>query len=318
MCCDRDQSNAKGVNMSAQPHKPTALIIGSTGQVGRKIINQLDGTPEVNIRLTSRRSEEVSRLRSEGRDVVYFDLDNPKTFGVALAGVDRLLLLTGYTVAMVAQSKNLVDAAKKAGVKHIVHLGVFAEWDCTDPHFTWHLLVESYIKASGMAWTHLHPNMFMENLLTLFSPKGDILTIYWKNRTMGWVAVADIAAVAGTVLREGPERHHGQDYWMSTEALDDREVAAILSKVTGRDIRSDLQGLDNFKELFTSSTHIQVESWYAEGGVEFLRQVSNGQMGYIGSVRDDVPYILGRPALTLEQWATEHRDALIAAASRVR
>jgi hypothetical protein len=105
---------------------------------------------------------------------------------------------------------------------------------------------------------------------------------------------------------------------MSTEALDDREVAAILSKVTGRDIRSDLQGLDNFKELFTSSTHIQVESWYAEGGVEFLRQVSDGQMGYIGSVRDDVPYILGRPALTLEQWATEHRDALIAAASRVR
>src|SRR5271163_4286904 len=113
MYCDRDQSNAKGVNMSAQPHKPTALIIGSTGQVGRKIINQLDSRPEVNIRLTSRRPEEVSRLRSEGRDVVYFDLDNPKTFGVALAGVDRLFLLTGYTVAMVAQSKNLVDAAKK-------------------------------------------------------------------------------------------------------------------------------------------------------------------------------------------------------------
>ena len=99
--------------MSAQLHKPTALIIGSTGQIGREIVNQLDGTPEVNIRLTSRRSEEVSRLRSEGRDVVYFDLDNPKTFGPALAGVDRLFLLTGYTVAMVAQSKNLWTQPKK-------------------------------------------------------------------------------------------------------------------------------------------------------------------------------------------------------------
>ena len=90
-----------------------------------------------------------------------------------------------------------------------------------------------------------------------------------------------------------------------------------MSKVTGRDIRSDFQGPDDFKEHITS-TDIHVESWYAEGGVEFLRQVSDGQMGYIGSVRDDVPYILGRPALTLKQWATEHRDALIAAASRVR
>lgn len=81
--------------MSAQLHKPTILIIGSTGQIGREIVNQLDGTPEVNIRLTSRRPEEVSRLRSEGRDVVYFDLDNPKTFGAALARVDRLFLVTG-------------------------------------------------------------------------------------------------------------------------------------------------------------------------------------------------------------------------------
>lgn len=118
--------------MSAQLHKPAALIIGSTGQIGRKVVNQLDGTPEVNIRLTSRRPEEVSRPRSEGRDVVYFDLDNTKTFGAALAGIDRLFLVTGYTVAMVAQSKNLVDAAKKAGVRNIVHLGVFAEWDCAD------------------------------------------------------------------------------------------------------------------------------------------------------------------------------------------
>jgi uncharacterized protein YbjT (DUF2867 family) len=60
----------------------------------------------------------------------------PAAFGSALAGVDRLYLLTGYTVAMVNQSKTLVDAAKKAHVQHIVHQGIFGEWDCTDPHFT--------------------------------------------------------------------------------------------------------------------------------------------------------------------------------------
>lgn len=85
-----------------------------------------------------------------------------ETFGVPLAGVDRLFVLTGYTVATFAQSKTLINAAYKASVKHIVLLGVFADWDCTDPHFAWHQLIESYVKASGMAWTHLHPNMFME------------------------------------------------------------------------------------------------------------------------------------------------------------
>jgi len=49
-----------------------------------------------------------------------------------------LFLLTGYTVDMLVQSKTLVDAAKKAGVRHIVHQGVFGQWDCTDPHFAWH------------------------------------------------------------------------------------------------------------------------------------------------------------------------------------
>jgi uncharacterized protein YbjT (DUF2867 family) len=58
------------------------------------------------------------------------------------------------------QSKTIVAVAKKAGVQHIVHVGVSAEWDCTDPHFAWHLLIESYIKASAMAWTHLHPNVW--------------------------------------------------------------------------------------------------------------------------------------------------------------
>jgi hypothetical protein len=58
-------------------------------------------------------------------------------------------------------------------------------------------------------------------------------------------------------------------------------VAAILSEVTGRDIQCDFQGADDFEAVFTSSD-IQAESWYAKGGVEFLRQVVDGRMGNIG------------------------------------
>ena len=303
--------------MSINASKPTVLVLGSTGQVGQLVVKELANSQDVDLRLSSRRKEEVERLRSEGKDAVHLDLDDPKTFGLALAGVDRVLLLTGYTVAMLAQSKTFVDAAKKAAVEHIVHVGVFAEWDCTDPHFTWHQLVERYIETSGMAWTHLHPNMFLENLLSFFAPKGDILTIFWENQRTGWIAASDIAAVAAKVLKDGPKKHNRQNYWLSTEVLDGPEVAAILSEVTGRDIKCDLQGADDFEALFTSSD-IQAESWYAKGGVEFVRQVVDGRMGNIGSVRDDVPNILGRPALTLHEWATQHRDELIAAAKSAK
>jgi nucleoside-diphosphate-sugar epimerase len=138
--------------------KPIVLVLGSTGQVGKLIVEALSHAKEVQVRVTSRRSEQVEALRQKGQDAVYLDLDDPRTFAGALAGVDRLFLLTGYTVAMLVQSKTLIDAAKKAGVQHIVHLGIFGEWDCTDPHFAWHQMIERYIEASGMAWTHLHPN----------------------------------------------------------------------------------------------------------------------------------------------------------------
>ena len=56
-----------------------------------------------------------------------------------------------------------------------------------------------------------------------------------------------------------------------------------------------------------------MESWYAASVVGIVRQVVDGRMGNIGSIRDDVPNILGRPARTLRDWATEHCDELIAA-----
>jgi NAD(P)H dehydrogenase (quinone) len=83
---------------------------------------------------------------------VFLDLDRPETFREALTGVDRLFLATGYTVAMVHQSKTIVDAAADAGASFIVHLGIFGNGRMTYPYATWHEVVERYIEGSGAAW----------------------------------------------------------------------------------------------------------------------------------------------------------------------
>jgi len=76
--------------------KPTVLVLGASGQIGRFVVQQLDQTPgEVHIRVAARTPERCLALKQEGRDAVLLDLDQPSTFAAAFRGVDRVFLLTG-------------------------------------------------------------------------------------------------------------------------------------------------------------------------------------------------------------------------------
>ncbi|BAZ11735.1 NmrA family protein [Calothrix sp. NIES-4071] len=107
---------------------PIVLVMGSTGKNGKLILEELQNTgqEQVRVRVSSHKQEQVEKFKAEGLNAVLLNLDDPNTYEAALVGVERLFLLTGYTVDMLAQSKIIVDTAKKVGVKHIIHLGVFA------------------------------------------------------------------------------------------------------------------------------------------------------------------------------------------------
>jgi len=292
--------------------KPTVLILGSTGQIGRFILEYLKREPDaVDIRVTARRPEQVATFQQQGQDAVLLDLDRPATFAAALRGVDRVFLLTGYSVAMLAQSKTFIDAARKARIQHFVHLGVFGHWDCTDPHIAWHQLVETYIEASGIAWTHIHPNMFMEQIPKFMKIRNDSFSVFWGPDRMGWIASQDIGAVAATVLREGPAKHGGQNYWLSAEVAGGEELATLFSEALGRPIQCDHKRPEDFASTMASTGDYNVESWYAAAVIEFLKQFSDGRMGDFGTVRDDTPYLTGTPSMTLRQWIQENRSSLI-------
>jgi NAD(P)H dehydrogenase (quinone) len=295
---------------------PTVLVLGASGTIGSQLVKDLKDQP-VNIRITSRKQNEVKQLCSEGKDCKFLDLDDPQTFALALADVDRVFLLTGYTVGMLTQSKTLVDAAKKAGVSHIVHVGVFAEWDTTDAHFAWHQMIERYIEASGMAWTHLHPNMFMEALTGAYLPKNLTFTTYWKDRRVGYIAASDIAAVAAKVLLDGPGRHAGKDYCLSVESHNGKEIAELMSEVTGLEIKCDEKGLEEFKELIEAWIASGADSWYASANIEFVKQMLDGRMSYMSMVQNDIPYILGRPAKSVREYLAENKEALVASANQI-
>src|SRR5260221_4877107 len=101
-------------------------VVGASGGTGEAVVHALEQQPEgAEIVRASRRHNQVDAWKREGKNAVSLDLDDARTFPEALAGIDRLYLMTGYTVEMVHQSKTIVDAAAESGVSFIVHLGVF-------------------------------------------------------------------------------------------------------------------------------------------------------------------------------------------------
>ncbi|NUP42670.1 MAG: NmrA family NAD(P)-binding protein [Streptomyces sp.] len=283
----------------------TTLIIGASGTVGSQLVNELDKDHEgLEVRLATRRAEVAEQWRAQGRDAVLLDLNRPEHFAEALDGVDRVFLLTGYTADMLHQSKTFVDAAAQAGVAHIVHLGVFSAGRHDIPHYSWHELIETYIEASGIAWTHLHPNVITDTVLATVAETGSF-NVPWQENARGWVCAADIAAVAAAVLREGPDEHGGKNYWLSTEMATGPQVAKTLSEVLGTEITCSVSGPDDLA-AYASSVPSAADRLYMESAVATMRQTVLGNMGFEAVVRDDVQTVLGRPGTTMEQWAREN------------
>ena len=299
--------------------KPRVLVLGSTGLTGKAIAAKLDDVSDrVEVVRGARDPDVVAQWRDQGQFAVRIDLDDPRTFPAALVGIERLFVMTGYTVAMTHQTKTITDAAADAGVGHIVHLGIFGNGRSTDPHFAWHELVERYIEGSGVPWTHLHPHMFMENLLSVFALRDGRLPWPAGDKPTGWIAGEDLTAVAAKVLTDGPDVHAGNGYWMSTDVLNGVQAAELLSEALGQAVPADVMTPDEMLQAVSEglvATPSFMEGHYALSTFEWLRQTYDGRMDYAAVATTTVEELLGRPPMHLAEWAVLHRDALLAEAA---
>jgi NAD(P)H dehydrogenase (quinone) len=301
--------------------KPRILVLGSTGRTGKGVVADLEQMSDtVQVVYSSRNREQVEAWRREDKQAVYLDLDTPQTFPAALVGIDRLFLATGYTVAMVHQSKTIVDAAADAGVQFIVHLGIFGNGRMTDPHFAWHEMVERYIEGSGVQWAHLHPYFFMDNLLTT-TPVID-KKFFWfvGDQPVGWIAPEDLAAVAAQVLAQGPKQHSGKQYWLSTELMNGTEAAAEIAAGLGKAVHAVvLTPADLIAQVTAGAIQFPptIDASYAASMLEWVRQTYDGRLNF-GGATTTCEDLTGRKPLTLRRWAVQNREAVLAAGATHR
>jgi len=219
-----------------------------------------------------------------------------------------VFLLTGYQVKMLAQSKAVIDTAKVVGASHMVHMGANGRPDTTTVHPGWHQLVEAYIERSGIGFTHLHPSQFMQTLPMLFGMGGSqpgVIENYIGDARIGWIDVADIAAVAAAALRD-PDAHAGQTYSLATDLASMDQIAAMLSRVTGAPWQYQAREPDEFYERVTAAGADPV---YMKCVRNTFERTRSGSLPELCEVYDNMRRLTGREPTSLQTYLERNRSA---------
>jgi uncharacterized protein YbjT (DUF2867 family) len=234
---------------------PRILVTGATGQVGSKTIDFLLENKTIEIVAAVRTPEKAALFTARGIATVILDFDDESTHISAFENIDRLFMVTGYTVDMLRQSKALLDTAKKHGVQHVVHLGACGPDDTSIGHWAWHQLVERYVEWCGFTYTHLRPQDFMQNLLAYGGKKAilnGVIYHYVANAKLSWVDLEDVAQVAALALAH-PEQHSGKTYRLSYDAKTFEEIASLMTEIVGKPFRYEPLSPEIFRENMVSS-----------------------------------------------------------------
>lgn len=282
--------------------KETIVVTGATGNIGKPIVEGLikkGCAPRVVVR-----KREVNETWDKAGVVqVEANLSDADALAAAFDGAEKVFSITPFVENLVEVGAATVEAAKRAGVRHIVRSSAQGA-DVNSPIALgrWHGAVEKLIEESGLEWTFVQPASFFQNYLgyadtiknqnAFYAPLGD--------GKVSLVDVRDIAAVAVAALTE--ENRAGKKYAVTGgESLSNQETAETFSDVLGREIKYVDAPEDVARKQMLDS---KMPAWMVDAVMELNRI---GKAGYLAETRPTVEEITGRKPITFRQFAEENK-----------
>ncbi len=290
--------------------KPNILVLGATGKVGGAAVEQLKDNPDVNVVAATRSWEKAQAFPNQGIDSVVLDLDKPETIAPALENIDRALLLTGYTVDMLRQSKRFLDLAKQQGVKHIVHIGASTAPTNEVAHWGWHQFIEAYIEKLDFSYTHLRPEAFMQNLFSFGWLNNGAIANFIGNARWSWIDCYDLAAVVVETLLH-PEKYNGQTIPLGYDAKTMDEVAGVLTEVIGQPFTTEAHSPKEFLDFALQegvdgiNSNAYMNCVYTQFELNSAAQIPESDRTF-----DNFEAIVGRKPNTWRDFAANYRQQL--------
>jgi uncharacterized protein YbjT (DUF2867 family) len=277
------------------------LITGATGRVGSEILERLSAQG-VEVRAVTRDARKAAANPLPHVQFVQGDFEDSKSMKRACTGVERAFLLTNSTERAEQQQIGFIHIAQQSGVRHIVKLSqLHADANAPERFLRYHGVVEAAILSSGLIFTFLRPNLYMQGLLNFrqsiqeqsafFAAAGDA--------RISAVDVRDLADVAVAALTTA--QHDNQSYALTgPEALTFTEMAQQLSQAIGRTITF----VDVAPESMQAAlANLGFPAWQADG---LLEEFAMYRRGEAAGVESGVQEALGRPPRAFDAFARDY------------
>jgi uncharacterized protein YbjT (DUF2867 family) len=281
------------------------LLTGATGNTGMELAKHLSakGIPFRALVRSVEKAEALAAL--PGAELLAGDLANPPGLAPAFKGITKAFLLTNSSEAAETLQLNFVQAAQAAGVQHIVKLSQLAA-DVHSPvrFLRYHAKVEEAVRQSGMAWTFLRPNLFMQGLLGFaetIARQGRFFAAIGDAR-ISLVDTRDIAAVAAAALTQ--PGHEGKTYDITgPEALTHAGLAAHFTALLGREVSFIPVSPE---EMYKAVIGAGFPLWQAEGLIEDYAHYARGEAAAVSGA---VKQVTGREPRTFKDFVQEYAGA---------
>ncbi|MFL5437692.1 MAG: SDR family oxidoreductase [Myxococcales bacterium] len=277
------------------------LVLGATGTTGGEVTRQLIAKGQ-RPRLLVRSPQKAREFEGKA-EIVEGDMDSKESVASALKGIEKLYLVSAGVNGMDLEI-NAVDAAKKAGVRHVVKLSVIGADAPAMTFSKWHARSEKHLMGSGLAWTMVRPGNFMSNALMWAETIKTQGAFYQPTGEGRWAAIdpADIAAVAVAALTGSG--HEGKAYPLTgPESMNASQYAAKLSSAIGKPVKFVDVPPEAAKDGMLKSG---IPAPYVDALLDLLAAMKAGKAD---GVTDSVEKVTGRKAGTFDAWARRHAAA---------
>ena len=266
-------------------------ITGVTGKLGSYVADLVDQQGISSIHLA--RSPERAKVyaSAEIRKMVYA---NTPEVVEALKGIDVLLMVSAReNPERVEEHKSFLDAAKLAGVQHIVYTSFYgADEKATFILSRDHAQTEAYIKKLGFTYTFLRDNFYLDFFIDIALENGEIRGPAGRGRVSA-VARKDTSRVAAEILLNPKEWENQTLNLTGPEDLSMEEIVELLSKETGNAITYVDESVE---EAYESRKKWPAQNWEYDAWVSTYTAIKAGEQA---GVSTDVKKVLGRPAMSL-------------------